>query len=120
MSSDSGCSGLNPKRAGNRSRLRFSNYTMPVRMHVSVVKERLLMGKPGETILSWTEPRLVRETREALEREELSWVRRSLPGLLVALIFLTKAGFRLGGRVGWLLLAVLVILVAAGYNLLHP
>src|SRR5438105_7609048 len=65
-----------------------------------------------KTLLTWTEPKLARETREALEKQDASWLGQIGWAILVGFVILLRVGVRLGRRNNWPVI-LLVVLVAA-------
>ncbi len=73
-----------------------------------------------KTLISWTEPKLARETREALVREDSSRLVEILAAIGVGLLFLLKLGLRLGKKNNWPIILIVVGVVALGFLYLRP
>lgn len=74
----------------------------------------------AKTLLTWTEPKLARETREALAHQDSSVLWRILGGVGIGLFFLFRIGVRIGKKNNWPILLILALLVVAAFLYLRP
>src|SRR5438132_915174 len=66
-------------------------------------------------LLSWTEPKIARETREALAEERASARWQIISGLGIFLFFLLKIGIRFIKKNNWPLILMAALAVAIGF-----
>lgn len=74
----------------------------------------------AKTLLTWTEPKLARETREALAHEDSSIAWRILWAVGIGLIFLLRIGVRFGKKNNWPLILIVGLLAVLGFLYIRP
>ena len=74
----------------------------------------------AKTLLTWTEPRLARETREALAQKDTSALGRILWGLAIGLLIVFRLGIKFRKRNNWPIVLIIALLAAAGFVFVWP